>query len=763
VLRRLGAVAVVLGHVALAAAYSRATPAGEGPDEPGHIAYVEYLGSEKRLPLREGVAPALAQQAKHPPLYYAAAAVWIAPFDFEGLLFFPNPQLSMSRDGPRPATVHRHTADEQPPMAHRYQAVRALRLLSVMLGAITVAATFSLSRAVFRGSTGLPVAAAAATAFLPQFLFMHGVANNDVLANTLAAVAMVVAVRVVQRGARATDLTLLGVTLGLGLMTKLTLIPQVIVGCVAVALAGRLQRVPKEGAESLGVRQSRRLVVRAAVFAGLPMLALAGWWFLRNLFLGDDLLGWQGFEESAAALSRRVPLSVDLPGYFNLQFKSFVGMFGWLTAPLPQAMYWIAAGVAVAAACGLIVFAARPTVRRGVGPEKRGLALCWVSVILVYAMVFRLAFDFDLVVAQGRYLFTALPAFSVLVVLGLSRLVPPTVRDRAMMGFAAAWLVIGWAGLEFGLRPAFALPQPVPPDVAARAIAGLSNLGANASPSERTFGEEWIRLVGLDLPRTRIAPGESLTATAVWETLGHQPEEGLVEFAQIVESGGRVLAQIDRLPLGGRYPSASWVAGRSFAAELDLHVPSDAGPTIAELSLGWYRDEPPNQRIRLVEGGADAIRIPIVIGPPERGALSEAHSRGDYWGEPATVVLREFAATDGNLTLVWEALAQPAADYTVFVHVVDRSGNLATTVDGPPVNGRYPTSVWEPEEVIHDVRALPVFDLGPATYDLLVGLYREGSGERVIARSASGERYSGESVLLGQLRVGAQGDIHFVP
>jgi hypothetical protein len=62
----------------------------------------------------------------------------------------------------------------------------------------------------------------------------------------------------------------------------------------------------------------------------------------------------------------------------------------------------------------------------------------------------------------------------------------------------------------------------------------------------------------------------------------------------------------------------------------------------------------------------------------------------------------------------------------VFVHVVDASGRLVAQGDGPPLGGAYPTSLWEPGELVEDE-----YVLGAASGRVLIGLYRPDTGERL--------------------------------
>ena len=105
--------------------------------------------------------------------------------------------------------------------------------------------------------------------------------------------------------------------------------------------------------------------------------------------------------------------------------------------------------------------------------------------------------------------------------------------------------------------------------------------------------------------------------------------------------------------------------------------------------------------------------------------------------------------SDLRLILFWQALAQPAADYTVFLHL--RKGNGATIAqhDGQPLDGVYPTGRWQPGETVIDPITLPLPpDLPAGTYTLVTGLYQLDTLQRLpLANDTSGEN----AIVLGEV------------
>jgi hypothetical protein len=99
-----------------------------------------------------------------------------------------------------------------------------------------------------------------------------------------------------------------------------------------------------------------------------------------------------------------------------------------------------------------------------------------------------------------------------------------------------------------------------------------------------------------------------------------------------------------------------------------------------------------------------------------------------------------------RLTLYWQTSAWLDADYTVFVHSLDAAGRLSGQADGPPLNDHYPTTAWQPGEIVQDSR------LVPAGHSYLVGLYHADNGERLPALAPDGTRLPDDAQAIQQER-----------
>jgi len=100
------------------------------------------------------------------------------------------------------------------------------------------------------------------------------------------------------------------------------------------------------------------------------------------------------------------------------------------------------------------------------------------------------------------------------------------------------------------------------------------------------------------------------------------------------------------------------------------------------------------------------------------------------------------------LTLWWQALQSPQADYTVFVHLLDLdTKDIVVQSDAMPRGGAYPTSWWAAGEVVSETVTLPLEGVPSGTYQLAMGLY-DLTVTRLQAIGPDGQRLPDDRVIL---------------
>ena len=321
----------------LALIYSIVTPIFESPDELWHYPLVWHLAHTAQLPVQDPANPQLWQQeGSQPPLYYALAALLTAPIPTADLpaLIYPNPHADIGRvsaDGN--ANIVVHTPREAFPWQGAVLAIHLARLFSVVLATGTVLTVYALSRALWPHNLPFALIAMAFVAFNPMFIFIAGSVNNDNLITLLAGLILWRLIVLVsgQVAPRPEQFVALGLLIGAALLAKVSGLG--LLGLTGLMLLG------------WGVRQkSWRIAVGYNALVGGLALGVAGWWYWRNWQLYGDPTGTQIMVQMMGARpvdpSWRQLLS-EVPGLL----RSFWGLFGYFSVPLPVAVYGLLNGL----------------------------------------------------------------------------------------------------------------------------------------------------------------------------------------------------------------------------------------------------------------------------------------------------------------------------------------------------------------------------------------------------------------------------------
>ncbi len=365
---------ILLAYLVIGTLYAVETPPWQVPDEPAHYNYIRQL-AEGRLPV-------------------------LRPGDYDQAYLS---QLTAQRFPPALSVTPVEYEDWQPPLYYLlatpfYLAfggdLLPLRLFSLLLGAGVVLLTYAVAATVHPDPPYIPLGAAAFVAFLPQHVAMMAGVNNDSLTELLVGLVLWLTCRAL-REARwpARHLLALGVGLGLGLVTKASFAPFVVVVALAL-LVGRRQG-------------DRRELLRRLGLAFGPALLIAAPWWLRNVALygGLDLYGAANHATVVVGQPRTAwwiqtyGLRAWLERGITFTFQSFWGQFGWMGVLMPTWLYRLLALWTGVLAIGLIRWWRGATRTR----LHALLGLTALLVLLMYGY-----YNLTFVQHQGRYLFPAL-------------------------------------------------------------------------------------------------------------------------------------------------------------------------------------------------------------------------------------------------------------------------------------------------------------------------------------------------------------------
>ncbi|MEW5961534.1 MAG: phospholipid carrier-dependent glycosyltransferase, partial [Chloroflexota bacterium] len=339
--------------IVLATTYSLVTPIFESPDELWHYPLVWHLARTGRLPVQDPARPQLwGQEGSQPPLYYALAALLTAPLSTADLpeLIYRNPHADVglvSPDGN--ANLMVHTGREAWPWRGAVLAIHLARFWSILLGAGTVLTVYALGRVLWPEQPALALLAMSFVAFNPMFLFISGSVNNDNLITLLASLILWRLARLVVNEAAPRPgaepwlwpAVSLGALVGLAALTKVSGLG--LMGLVGLTWLGWGWR-----------RCSWRMAILGNGALGLLVVAIAGWWYWRNFTLYDD---WTGTQNMIAMMGARpvTPTAAQLLSETPGLLRSFWGLFGYFSVPLPTPLYGLLNLILGAGLSGLLV------------------------------------------------------------------------------------------------------------------------------------------------------------------------------------------------------------------------------------------------------------------------------------------------------------------------------------------------------------------------------------------------------------------------
>jgi 4-amino-4-deoxy-L-arabinose transferase-like glycosyltransferase len=426
---------VILLYLVLGTLYALFTPDWQAPDEPAHYNYVRYLAEQHSFPiLKPGDYPAA--YLEEIKTAHFPSEMSIEPIRYE----FHQPPLYYLLAAP-----FYQVAGGQ---------LLALRLLSVAMGVLLLVVIYWTVEALVPERSILALGATAFVAFLPMHLATTAAVNNDILAEILLTTVLLLCIGYLRRtgrpgvpGEETRLLVLLGITTGLGLVTKSTV--YIALPLALSAIAARHLWLEKDPSLSPGLKAMGLYL--------LPALALALPWWLRNIVLygGFDFLGLGRHDQVVAGQLRTAEFVAEhglgqlLQDLATTTFRSFWGQFGWMGVLLDQRIYQALAILSGLALVGLVLWAIRAGRRWQEYPEwqRAGGGLLLLLGLLTLATY--LWYNLGFLQHQGRYLFRALVPVSLAVALGWRE----ALRRRYALPLAAAFLVSGLVLRLVGLLP----------------------------------------------------------------------------------------------------------------------------------------------------------------------------------------------------------------------------------------------------------------------------------------------------------------------
>jgi hypothetical protein len=281
----------------------------------------------------------------------------------------------------------------------------------------------------------------------------------------------------------------------------------------------------------------------------------------------------------------------------------------------------------------------------------------------------------------------------------------------------------------------------------APAVAGVTVTApsgpADASLPEKTTGLSWsptpeLNLLGYRLEDVRLKPGEETMLRLYW-----QPKQALksgyeLDWRLVNAAGAEAYRATEKM--NEVLSTGKWPAGHILAQPLLLHnlgsIP--AGDYKLEASLRRLNDPWQSEWKPLTSLTLEDRPRNYALPQPQTSAAADFGGQVKLLGYD----LKNESWTpksEQKIKLYWQAQDIAETNNKIFLHLVDKAGNIVSQHDSEPGNGAFPTSGWRKGEIITDEHVLPLPEQLPAgEYTLLIGWYDPASNQRLKTASPAG-------------------------
>ncbi|MFN8458634.1 MAG: 6-pyruvoyl-tetrahydropterin synthase-related protein [Anaerolineae bacterium] len=307
---------------------------------------------------------------------------------------------------------------------------------------------------------------------------------------------------------------------------------------------------------------------------------------------------------------------------------------------------------------------------------------------------------------------------------------PASLHLRAPAVIAGTILLITTAlWIKPLLRPAFTLNSP--PDQA-----------LPAQHQTRIDFTNGVQLIGYDLAEPIVRAGNHASVVLYWQTTTAPLQANLQPFVHLdrLHSFTTVADSTNYTPGDATtesvLPTFHWDTSRYVRDQHDLIIPADTPPLAYALRVGLLDPDRQNQLVPLV-GGGDTAQVTIVnvtsngalpkLAQPLQISFAANHAKIQLVG----FELGQVSASELAFTLAWQTDQPLTTNYTVFAQLLTADNKLVASFDRPPLDGAYPTSTWLAGQVILDPRHIPLTQVPPGEYRLIVGLYDPSTQQRL--------------------------------
>lgn len=545
--------------VLVAGMYSIFMPLDETPDEASHFKLVRFIAEHQRFPTSNDERIALGDKGDASPLYHGLVALLSQHGDVSMLpvrdhldaskIFIPYDTI--------PITHKIHTDDETFPFQGIILAWHLARLVSVLLGTLTLIGIYLTTRTLLPAHPYLALTTVGFVGFIPAYLLNSSAVNDDNLVIPLLTFGVYFLARIVMGDNRVRTLILLGGTVGLASITKYhALVLAIEFSLVFAALAWR-------------EKSQWRVYFRQWILAfGTFALILCGWFFaylIRFVQVSESglikgVLLSLGDPTTADVSSFTFFSGIKSLGWIVPLFQSFWLVTGALLVALPDYIYFILLGFILLAVVGWLLPAKKTAIITKNHPAQIVMMLLLALHLLIYIGIVYGRYQIFLAdhniapiySAQGRHIFPAIISIAILAVLGwrnvLHILMPNRRNIDQILAYTLTGLMLCFSVFSFWFF-VYPIYQPYLP------IATLDSARYQPAESvEKQISDNGMYLTGYDTQW--VDKGKMLKATLYWKTNTEFSVDNLIQLC-LQDTDTDVICTLTH-PADGVYPTRAW-------------------------------------------------------------------------------------------------------------------------------------------------------------------------------------------------------------
>ncbi len=265
-----------------------------------------------------------------------------------------------------------------------------------------------------------------------------------------------------------------------------------------------------------------------------------------------------------------------------------------------------------------------------------------------------------------------------------------------------------------------------------------------------------LKLVDYQYSARRVGQGKNFTLNLLWQIRAQSAENYTLQV-EVVDAGGHVWQTVEHQPTNGRLPVSQWQSGQFIRDQVEVVLPAGTpvGQESVRLRLSWLRSNQSKLTFRhwafpignsldlawlnVVEKEGRLFTPPIMQYSINADFEDKIRLLGYDLSQHGIKIDRQLKQTDCltgcqlHFDFYWQSLSEMAQSYTVFLHLVDKTGSIVAQVDKVPgLRGKQPTTGWLTGEVIADpIELLLPANLPVGEYSLRVGIYHPPNGARL--------------------------------